>query len=471
MSLRGLGGIGRIALLILVVGVGQAWGTGVASQESAAAQKPVVAVDGYVSATHFPDGFDVNAESVLVEPSTSYQWHGSGDANNRPAASDDVKPGVYVEVTGTRGEHGLEAVTVTLRESPAKTIKGFGLIVRVIAAGAEPVYEADGYRIRVLAGTTTKFSGALKTLADVGPNVWVKYEGKRDTTGDLVATDLTFFPAKFSWVKTFTDSEAYGPYPHSTKLAARQSETLTDDKLINANGDLVKVHTKVRLSDAGGWCGWHKVPADQALQARVLRVGMSVVPAYQKQLKANDPWKIPFRFYAVDDSEDRFAPACNEGLILVPRQLVARLRSDDQLAAVLAQSVAYNLLRQSAKLNAGDKLMLGADIASILAADSVVLLASDEVAAYGVTHGMIASLNEECGRIALGLMADAGYDPWQAPEAWRLLAPKKLPADTDHLRYSNLGGYQLAILNLQYPHNDTAKPAPSGRKADAPLMK
>jgi hypothetical protein len=30
-------------------------------------------------------------------------------------------------------------------------------------------------------------------------------------------------------------------------------------------------------------------------------------------------------------------------------------------------------------------------------------------------------------------MDDAGYDPWQAPEAWRLLAPKELPVDIHSL--------------------------------------
>jgi hypothetical protein len=33
---------------------------------------------------------------------------------------------------------------------------------------------------------------------------------------------------------------------------------------------------------------------------------------------------------------------------------------------------------------------------------------------------------------------------------WRLLAPKKLPADLDSLKYPNPSGYQLAVLCLQY---------------------
>jgi hypothetical protein len=65
-------------------------------------------------------------------------------------------------------------------------------------------------------------------------------------------------------------------------------------------------------------------------------------------------------------------------------------------------------------------------------------------------------LNEQRWRVALQLMSDAGYDPWQAPEAWRLAAPGKLPADTSTLKYPDRSGYQFAILNLTYK-----KPAPT----------
>jgi hypothetical protein len=42
-------------------------------------------------------------------------------------------------------------------------------------------------------------------------------------------------------------------------------------------------------------------------------------------------------------------------------------------------------------------------------------------------------MEEQRGRIALALLADAGYDPRQAPEAWRLLDPKHAPADPSAL--------------------------------------
>jgi hypothetical protein len=57
-------------------------------------------------------------------------------------------------------------------------------------------------------------------------------------------------------------------------------------------------------------------------------------------------------------------------------------------------------------------------------------------------------MQEQAGRIALTLMADAGYDPQQAPEAWRLLASKKSPKDLSALQYPSRAEYQLGILRL-----------------------
>lgn len=55
----------------------------------------------------------------------------------------------------------------------------------------------------------------------------------------------------------------------------------------------------------------------------------------------------------------------------------------------------------------------------------------------------------------MALLANGGYDPWEAPEAWHLLAPKHLPNDLGSLKYLDRSGYQLGILNLQYKRNRT----------------
>jgi predicted Zn-dependent protease len=198
---------------------------------------------------------------------------------------------------------------------------------------------------------------------------------------------------------------------------------------------------------------WHTIPADPNLQARVQRVGMRVLPEFERQMADDDPDKIAFSFWAVDDQELRVVfCSSHAGLIVISRQTLDRLQTDDQLAAVLADGVAYEIQRQGAVRLIAERAMLGADTASV-----AIFALSPATALILGAGGVLPSqkyqqhlLEEQRGRVALSLLADAGYDPWQAPEAWRLLEAKHLPADLSTLKYPNRSGYQLSVLHLQY---------------------
>lgn len=323
-------------------------------------------------------------------------------------------------------------------------IAGLAVIIKVDAIAASPIFEADGYRIRIAAGPAASitFAGKLKSIADVGPDTWIRFEGVRDQTGTVMATMARFYPTGSRKLLT-----AMGP--KKAKQTA-DYQPVTQESLLDADGHLVSAHTKVRLSDSGGPCGWHRVPADAALQERVQRVGMRVVPEYQKQLPQGAPSRIPFRFYTIHDKV-RSAIACNDGLILVPRNVLERLKSDDQLAAVLADAVAFNLERQ---LSTVTPAQLGTNLGAEAVSMIPVLFPAGYIAGESVVgvlnYEQRARVHRDCARIALQLMADAGYDPWQAPEAWRVLAPKGVPHDPGSLEYTPEGKYQLEVLNLQY---------------------
>jgi hypothetical protein len=290
----------------------------------------------------------------------------------------------------------------------------------------------------------------LKSLGDVKPGIWIRFEGSRDETGVLLASKVEFFPPGSR--KSFT---AMGPRKSKLPL---DYQPVTRDGLLDADGNFVPSHTKVRYSDAGGPCGWHRVPADPRLQERVERIGMRLVPAFQKQLPPDSPSRIPFRFYVVADDKVRSVFACNVGLVLVPKNVVNRLQNEDQLAAVVADGVAFNLQRQLVTTSTLDLLADGSEIATFFLGGPV----AGGVVAEIVGHEMEVRLQREIGRIALQLVADAGFDPWEAPEAWRLLAPKDLPQDIRSLKYTSEGKYQLSILKLQYsrdnPDPSTAQP-------------
>jgi hypothetical protein len=332
-----------------------------------------------------------------------------------------------------------------------RKLSGLAVIIGAGSIAGDRLFQADGYRIRVQFGTATVFSGDLKSLVDVVPGTWIHFEGVRDDTGVLVASKAEFFPPGSRRLLTWM-----GP---RRVHEASDYQPVTGDGLLDADGKFVNPHTKVRLSDAGP-CGWHRVPADPLLQERVERIGMRLVPAFQKQLPLDSPSRIPFRFYVIADDKIRSVFACDVGLVLVPKNVVKRLQNDDQLAAVLADGIAFNLQPQYGTLMALNLVAEGSEIGAFYMGGYV----AGGVAAEFVGHELEARLLRNLERMALQLVADAGFDPWQAPEAWRLLAPKDLPRDLQSLKYTNEGKYQFSILKLQYrtdkPGSSTALPEP-----------
>jgi hypothetical protein len=143
--------------------------------------------------------------------------------------------------------------------------------------------------------------------------------------------------------------------------------------------------------------------------------------------------------------------------------VVERLATDDLLAAVLAEGVAFGLQQQSAKLITEYHAILGAGLAAEVGLLAVPggFLAADFGTSIAVNR-IDLRMQEQRGRMALAMMADAGYDPWQAPEAWRLLGPKRVPARGDTLKYPNRSGYQLGILDRQYSKPQAGAPRADG---------
>ena len=416
------------------------------SPQTCAAQEQNATVVGYITAVHPPGEFDVNGEHVTTSAVTTYGLKDAKEASTDSSMKNAVEVGAYVFVWGevNSKSKNVKAESVRFRDIRNRKLSGLGVIDKVISTGPQTVLRADGYRIHIAPETKILFQGDLKTLADVDTNTWLHYEGKRDQAGDLVASSVHFIPAKpakFKAVQGLEVSQIQLKAADPSRNPGGKPAPLVD------NGSL-RPNDKVKMWP---FTPWHTILDDQALQERVRRVGMSVVPEYQRKLPDGHPSKIHFSFYVVDDAKDRSEFLSLDGLILAPKVIMDRLKNDDQLAAVLASGVAFNLQRQGAKLVDADRAALGGEAAAIVAGAFVPGLdLAILVGVGGATGKVLIAMEEQRGRVALSLMADAGYDPWQAPEAWRLLGPKKLPADLDSLKYPDLSAYQLGILNLQY---------------------
>jgi hypothetical protein len=425
-----------------------------------------IPVEGYITAVTSRDSFDVNDLHVSISSHTGFGIIDSNAVHSDSPLRDALQVGAFVEVTGNFDKHTrtTAASGIYLRKDWDEMLSGIGVIDKVVSSGPEPIFRADGYRIRITPATDITFADKLNSLADVDTNIWVRYEGKRDKTGVLVASKATFLPAKPAAYKKMlggSENPEAGLLPASQRHAKKPEPNpyfdppkpqidpdtgnrVDFEKTLDKDGNLTE-DAGIRFGALGGW---HTIPADKALQERVRRVGLRVVPEYQKALPADHPSKIHFRFYVIDDDKFRSEICPLTGLILIPKQALERLQNDDQLAAVLADGVAYNLQRQAARISTDNRVLTGA-YAVIAFAPAVVFLPALD-AAVSTASKITIDLYEERARIALALLSDAGYDPHQAPEAWRLLSPKHLPSDTRTLPYGDFSGYQLSILNLQY---------------------
>jgi hypothetical protein len=432
-----------LAVAALGVGVGAACSTGLAQDEKEATKT------GYVTEVHGAREFVLNGQTVVTDSSTLCRLAGTKEGDNDPRLLQHAERiGVYLEVHGNRDprSHVLHASQVLVRNDWDKTLDGFGVIVKVSAEGDGLILGADGYTIRITSATQLSYGDGLKAAPDaklkinpeIKPNQWVRYKGVRDAEGVVVASEAKIVAAKFS--------RLIGPYSFA-KGEPEQAPVPSEGALLDINGRLVSPKAKVRYNQAGGECGWHRVPSDAALQDRVARVGMRVVPAYQKELSKDDPAKIRFRFYAVEEEKVRSEMFCVPGLILIPRQVVERLENDDQLAALLADGVAFNLQLQSTRLRNQELAISAAELAASLIPMPV------GIAAYSggiiASHAVEKRLEEQRARMALMFMENGAFDPWQAPEAWRLLAGRTKNGSTGPV-YQDRSGYQLEILNLQY---------------------
>jgi len=411
-------------------------------------------IEGYISAIHPPMGFEVIGHRFVVTPQTSFGVMGLDSTANDSPLRQSLRIGVYVQVAGSSENLPsiipFKATAIQIRDDWDRKLSGVGVITRVVLSPAPTtaVYEADGYLIRITPSTQLDFLGDLSSLSEVSENTWIHFSGKRDKNGIVEATKAQFIPAKPTKFKAVKDLEIatvktrpVGAIDDSMTSKATGTPAISNDGAALQQDEQLKI----------GLGRWHTIPADQPLQQRVHRIGMALVPAYQRAMADDNPSKIHFRFFAVDADKWRADVCLLDGAVLIPKLAEERLKSDDQLAAVLADGVACNLQRQAAREIAMNRAALGAEIAGDVAGAFVPGLGLAIHATGGVAGGDAElALQQERLRIALALMHDAGYDPWQAPQAWRFLEPKKLPANLASLPYPDTSCYQIGILNLQY---------------------
>ena len=359
--------------------------------------------NGCVTRTVSLADFDVNGFHVVAGKKTTFWINYSGGLRHQ--ATTDPYLGQSVTIYGELNEKKREvsATNVVFHPLNTTTLSGFALVEHVLSPTlpGKLLLRADGYVILINPETKTSFQKPLGAINDITTGIWIKYHGKPQSDGIVLADTAGFVEnSVVDKEAKLLDKTDYDPA--SVDLDSKQS---TASKLFLGRNP-------------------KKIPPykDAALQARVDRIGTSLIPPYQKKMPESDLSKVIFRFQLIDDPKMKDALALPSGVILIPFQIVNSLKDDSQLATVLADNLACTLEKQTYRAKPGQTKMTVAQIAS--AAGGITLFGPATIASSVVAASDKRNAEDQSGRVSLGLLHDAGYDINQAPIAWWLLAAK-----------------------------------------------
>lgn len=178
---------------------------------------------------------------------------------------------------------------------------------------------------------------------------------------------------------------------------------------------------------------------DLLLQQYVNKIGNRLVPRYMKDMPADYPGKIIFRFAVIED-ESFNAFALPDGSIFIHTGLLKKMHNEAQLAAVIGHEIAHVTHEHGRKLLEGAEKRQWLSLGAILGG---AVLGSKEISAAGVVA--VGALQNHYGRkeedqadrVGLYYMTEAGYDPREAPKVWREIAKNTKQDAVSTFLYSN----------------------------------
>jgi hypothetical protein len=413
------------------------WAGGLASGPCAVCQQQEPPfIEGYVTRVTAGSDFDLNGFRVLCGVETQNVQHlASGHDLNTPGCpADDPYLGESFIVYGTKTRSSLRAEKIEPRPFSPGSVQGSALIDAVPSGGpggaspAEFLVRADGYKILLGSNIHVSWIPPLRAFADVRPGDWIEYRGKLGSDGVVRAEEARLSPNIVSKAEVYARSDLV----HVAAIA----DPLQPDKIVlkyvSLDGPAPSFYS------------------DPAMQARVDRIMKTLIPSFQKDLPDDDPRKINFRIQLTSDKKWNRVIPLPSGVILIPHRVVERLNSDSQLAAVVADAIAFTLENEAFRMRG---VVPGVAIASFAYFSPAAPLLAWGAADYARSQ-VERIRDEQSDRVGLGLLQDARYDIDQAPVAWWLLASRK-PQPVNIIPMPERTAYIYRILGETW-HNPAA---------------
>lgn len=420
-----------------------------------------VTVHGFVTEVKSPTSFAIDDYEITRDNTLVLDLSDPGVKNTLPFRPEDIRVGTELEVRGDYDEQSreLKAKSIKVFLDDGQRVKRTALLEKIPTltrngSGWEGEIRADGERLRVLPTTfvTIKPNKAekkklprnaaekpapLNSLDLLNLDTFVRYEGTRAPDGEIETAKIEFEHAELEpgEAKIWKNLEPEVKPPDYSKFTAGE---------FNMRGCVYE------------FCEQYIVPSKEA-QDYIAKIGENLIPAHQKELPADDPLKIPFRFYLVK-AKSFNAVSYPNGVVLVHSGVFDILQNEAQLAFVLAHEISHAVEKHVWETHEYHRKGLIA----LRAGGAVVPyggpLISDLAASY-IQNTHTRSLENQADRVGLEWMLQAGYDIREAPDSWKAVSTKQgdgtvNPFWSSHDNKTMRRSYLMAELRNSYPDVD-----------------
>ncbi|MGH9908906.1 MAG: M48 family metalloprotease [Pyrinomonadaceae bacterium] len=407
---------------------------------------------GYITEFHSPTSFEIEDYRINRDQSVMLEF-----VNHSPGVHfrmEDLRVGTLVEVSGLYNEatKELNAWQVKVDLEQFRELDVTSILDRVPPAQLEQtksgwrgIIVADGRRIR-LGSTTQLVFKATKAEMKSERNERKKGEAtkrkpKRDDWKKVSKTDWDDSWATggpFKWVTLPIKSLAdIGPGTTMEYHGLEQADgTVWASKIEFWRNELgaslwkdIKIREEPFNSEIGkpselkvGAAKYQVLPNEE-VQQYVNWLGQSLVPEYMKRLPEYDAQKITFQFRVIQ-AKGFNATAYPNGMIVIHSDVFEVLENEAQLAAIIGHEIAHatqeHTYRQLQLLKKQPPLEIGSLMAQGFGYYSVSEILN--MVSTAMVNGYERTLENQADRVGLQYMADAGYDPREAPRVWKLVA-------------------------------------------------
>jgi Zn-dependent protease with chaperone function len=316
-------------------------------------------------------------------------------SNQKDVTVRDLRIGLEVEVEGRRGQNAFLAEKIKIKNKRFEEVDVEGFIGRV-----------EGSEIEIGARRVL-LPRELVPAEPLRAGMQIDGKGIVQDDGSIQVKKARFKPAGFD--------------PEEAQFMALVSQEVTQMK--------------------------EKLPRldDPALQEYVARVGRGLVPDWA------NPEEIQFNFSVIqDDSLNAFA--LPDGTVVVHTGLLKVLDNEAQFATVLGHEIAHATNRHGYRGYKHQSKMMWVQLAAIAGGvvvgtktDSplagILTSVGSSLTLSAIVNGHGRDLEDEADRVGLEYMVDAGYDPFQAPQVWKV--------------FNQHSGDQSAVTNFFFSDHST----------------